>query len=1118
MRKIAFFLLTCLIGHTSYSQDEASNWYFGSNAGLRFNPDGSTMNLSDGQLNTDEGCASISDSSGNLLFYTDGITVWNKLHKPMPNGLGLFGDPSSSQSAIIVPKPDDLNIYYIFTVDTSVGGDPDRGFNFSVVDMTLESGLGDVLSSSKNVQLLQDSSEKISAVLKDCVSKSIWVITFGTSSGVSEENPIFNTFYAYEVSNSGINTTPVKSTVNTFITEDRGYLKLSPDGTKLACANIGSGLFLFDFDAGTGVVSNQTNIDIGFNPGGKPQVPYGIEFSQNNELLYVSCYYESPQNEFNNPQSQYGSLLQYDLTVSNISASEIVIDHRQMYRGALQLGPNGKIYRAMNLTYPQGSPSLSVINNPNARGSACDYSHNAVLLFNNSRQGLPPFIASFFAEKINITQKTTNITYLPLCLGENYTLKADNIPGATYSWTKDGVTLADNDFDLEVTNPGEYKVIVENLNGDCNILEGEALVNFFDPPVANPLSDVPICDDDNDGIFEFDLTTLNNEILGAQNPNIYEVKFFETQLDADLNQNDIQGPFMATRTAQSVFIRVGLFENNTCFDTTTSFNIQVFNTPIAHTIPNLNICDTETISDTNITNGLTDMDLHQLDDAILGNQSGLDYTITYHSTIGDAQNKMGALNFNYTNQVPFDETIYARIENNLSPNCYSISNPIHILVHPLPEYNNTTLIQCDEDGISDNRTAFNLTQVNDELVNGIPDRSVKFFKSLNDAENHLDEILNPESFTNTSNTQILYVQVVDNTTGCFDIAELTLEVSTTQLNDYIAPALCDELGSEDGLNTFDLSGITTDLQSINGITFPVSYYETYNDALQEKNELDVLYQNRTPYSQTIFARAENNNACYGIGKISLSVNKLPDIETEALTYYCLNTFPQTITLNAAIHNDSPNNYTYNWSTGEDTYEIPVNEIGTYTVTVTNTNGCSKDRIIHVEPSNIASFNIPPFDVKDVSTNNTVTIFVSGEGTYQYALYDENNETVSRDFQESNVFENVFPGIYTVNVQDIKNDCGTIFEQVSVVGFPKFFTPNNDGIHDTWQVYGISNMFQPDSKILIFDRYGKLLKQLDPLGEGWNGTFNGQMMPTDDYWFAVNLQDGRIFKSHFTLKR
>jgi len=112
---------------------------------------------------------------------------------------------------------------------------------------------------------------------------------------------------------------------------------------------------------------------------------------------------------------------------------------------------------------------------------------------------------------------------------------------------------------------------------------------------------------------------------------------------------------------------------------------------------------------------------------------------------------------------------------------------------------------------------------------------------------------------------------------------------------------------------------------------------------------------------------------------------------------------------------------------------------------------------------------------------------------------------------------VQPGLYTVFVRD-KNNCGIVEDLVSVIGFPKFFTPNNDDANDFWQVYGITNQFQANSTVYIFNRYGKLLIELDLLSRGWDGTYNGKKMPTSDYWFKVTLEDGRIFTNHFTLKR
>ena len=147
---------------------------------------------------------------------------------------------------------------------------------------------------------------------------------------------------------------------------------------------------------------------------------------------------------------------------------------------------------------------------------------------------------------------------------------------------------------------------------------------------------------------------------------------------------------------------------------------------------------------------------------------------------------------------------------------------------------------------------------------------------------------------------------------------------------------------------------------------------------------------------------------------------------------------------------------------------------------------------------------------DFSDPNNIIVTVSGSGDYLFSLD-------GGPFQASGTFENVSLGIHTIQVIDT-NGCAQVVRTVIVVDAPKFFTPNNDSKNDFWQVKGISNQFQANSSILIFDRFGKLLKELDPLGPGWDGTYNGAKMPTSDYWFKVKLEDGRTFTSHFTLKR
>ena len=189
-----FYLFIILFSLNFFAQKEANIWYFGDKAGIDFNS-GSPVALLDGALNTLEGCASISDSNGNLQFYTDGSTIWTKDHSVMSNGTGLNGNFSSTQSAIIIPKPDASDIYYVFTVDFQ--GEP-NGLQYSEIDMTLNSGLGAV-TSTKNVLLLTPVLEKLTAI-KHANGEDIWVICH--KNGSAE-------FYAYLVTPTGIQNTPI---------------------------------------------------------------------------------------------------------------------------------------------------------------------------------------------------------------------------------------------------------------------------------------------------------------------------------------------------------------------------------------------------------------------------------------------------------------------------------------------------------------------------------------------------------------------------------------------------------------------------------------------------------------------------------------------------------------------------------------------------------------------------------------------------------------------------------------------------------------------------------------------------------------------------------------------
>ncbi|WP_289044968.1 T9SS type B sorting domain-containing protein [uncultured Olleya sp.] len=1112
MKKI-FLVLILLCSFILQAQNEAANWYFGDNAGIQFNTNTNAVTaLTDGQLATEEGCTSISDSDGNLLFYTNGENVFDKQHNIMQNGTGLLGNQSSTQSAIIIPKPQDDEIYYIFTQDTEFLSTPDNGFNYSIVDMSLNNGLGAVIT--KNQLLLHKASEKLSAVLKDCQSQNIWVVTYADSDALTNINAVDNnnnTFYAFEVSSAlGVNPIPVISTIPFTVTEKRGYLKFSPDGTKIALANIGQGIQIYDFDTASGIVSNRQEIQLNFSPTGKRQSIYGIEFSPNSQILYASTYYEAPSSEFNNPNAQYSGLLQYNLNTIDISLSETILDERIMYRSALQLGPDGKIYRSLSATYDQGIPFLSVINNPNELGQNSNYQHQSISLNNNvSRQGLPPFITSFFAEKIDIIPSdSTNTVILPLCSGDHYTLTAEYIIGATYTWTKDGVILATPSIpnQLLISENGNYEVIIDQNNGDCDIKEGQAIVTYYNTPSVTEHDDLIICSDDTTSTIN--LSIIKTAILNGQNPLNFDVTFHLSQLDADLKQNQLPYSYETNNTQETIFARIFNLGNNNCYDTT-SFNVEIYNTPVIDNLSDYETCDDTTDGDD--TNGQTSIDLTNFNMQVFGSQSTTLYNITYHSTQNDADLGTNTLPNNYYNTTPITETIFVRLENSNNTDCFT-TNSFNITVNPVPEAYDDILFQCDEDGVPDGQTIFNLNEASVNITNNNNQNTTAFYTTFSNAQSETSPI-NGDAYSNTTNPQTIYVVVTDTITNCIALSELTLEVSVTQTNDYIAPPVCDELGSEDGINTFDLDSFSTEITNGLPAGITVSYYGTYDDALLEVNALPSLYNNTIPYNEVIYARAENNNACYGISEVLLTINPLPQITEDETVLYCLNQFPETIQLTAT--NTVNPNYYYNWSTGETTAFIEINTIGQFTVTVTTAEGCPKTKTFTVQPSNIAT--IEDIIVVDGSlNNNVVTILTSGEGDYAFELI--NAEGLSTGFQNNNIFTNIKPGIYHVNITDIKNNCGTIDQMFSVIGFPLFFTPNDDGKNDYWQVYGVSSQFQANSIIQIFDRYGKLLKELTPNSQGWDGTFNGQPLPTNDYWFTVELQDGRIYRNHFTLKR
>lgn len=365
--------------------NESLNWFFGEKAGITFNTTNGEPKAISGEMTTEEGCAVVSDNSGNLLFYASGENIWNSDHKLMKGGSELKGGFSSTQAVLILQQPNHNDIFYVFNTE-NLGGD----FFYSIVDLSANNGLGEV--TEKNIYIAADVGEKLTAV-RHANGDDIWVLV---------KSKTEHTFIAWLLTDRGLMYPPIKShlPLNVDLSHKysaMGYMKFSPDGTMIASASFSEGqVEIYDFNLYTGEVSNpiEIRIDNGFKT-------YGVSFSPDGKKLYVSYY-------------DYDAyLVQYDISSKNyseIAASQKIIAeyHDGIAIGAIQAGPNGKLYVSR---YRQNY--LSSIEFPNDEGILCGYIEDAVeLIGGRTRLGLPNFtyVSHYYLREPDLTFHNVLIT------------------------------------------------------------------------------------------------------------------------------------------------------------------------------------------------------------------------------------------------------------------------------------------------------------------------------------------------------------------------------------------------------------------------------------------------------------------------------------------------------------------------------------------------------------------------------------------------------------------------------------------------------------------------------------------------------------------------------------
>jgi gliding motility-associated-like protein len=453
--------------------------------------------------------------------------------------------------------------------------------------------------------------------------------------------------------------------------------------------------------------------------------------------------------------------------------------------------------------------------------------------------------------------------------------------------------------------------------------------------------------------------------------------------------------------------------------------------------------------------------------------------------------------------------------------------PVTASIYDIPQIRQSLVFKnCDEDGTPDGYTDYNLTEVEDFITNGNAS-SFEFSYYLTSAEaDSKSNAINPVPFNNsTSNT--VYVRV-ENADGCHRVSTINLQVSTTSFPSGYLQELnfCDDDTTIDGLHVFDLTQASAQFraQFPTGQNLSVHYYKNLSDAQLEQNELipQTNYINETTFSQTLYVRVESddNGDCFGIGPhLRLIVHPRPEFEVDQTAIYCLNQQPITL-----ITYNPKGNYMYEWKdlNGIVVSNLPtatVTEGGTYTVIGYSSFGCESFPVsFKLVESAIATININDITIVQLSDNNSIAINTNnlGIGDYEFSL-----DNRFGSYQEDPFFSHVSAGAHTVYVRD-RNGCGIAELDVFIMGFPKFFTPNNDGFNDIWNIKGLNNEYTQQSKVYIYDRFGKVITILNPRGQGWNGSLNGAKLGSDDYWFVVELVNvnGTISKhqGHFTLKR
>lgn len=1022
MRTPLLLLLSCCLCAALQAQGERDWWYFGDlSGGLHF-VNGVPVIQHDGQFYPDEGSSAISTPAGDLLFYTNGVGVWDKNHDPMPGGANLKSNTSITHSAIIVPDPGSNYKYYIFTISVDTfNGVWNSALCYSVVDMTLNGGNGAVLPNAVT-PLIFGVGEK-QAVTHNATGTGYWVVT---------RSNMGNTYAAFELTAAGISPNPVITIIGVNIGLGNGtpndithvgQMKFSPLANKLGVAHQGvmnslnSQTLLgvaevMDFNNNTGQLSNCITFG-----GGQILFPYGIEFSNSGQYLYVNSQY-----------TNFG-VYQVDVTLPNpasVIASCIGVQTRQG-AGALQMSSNGKIYVAIMLN------GLDVIHSPDLQGPACNPQMNVVGTMN--WRGLPTFVQGRYLPPSVIGSKVCAGTPAPL-------YGVDMLGHAAVAWSGPGgfssQSRNDTVWNVSAAQAGAYYYTVWDSGGSV-IFHDTAYVTVYphyqDTVAVAVCAGTPYTAANGDTLWQPGTHPVTLPSLhGCDSTIVYQLSHhpaYNQNLNVSLCAGQSHTLPDGTAVSAAGTYPVTLPSVHGCDSTITTL-LTLY--PAYNQNLNVNICAGQS---------------HTLPDGTAVGTMGV-YPVTLQSTHGCDSTITTTL------------TVYPTYNQNLNISICAGQS------HTLP-----------------NGTAVNATGVYPltlQSINGcdsVITTLLTVYPVYNETLNL--NICAGQSHTlpdgTSVNTTGIYPVTLQSSHGCDSLITTTLMVYPVY-NQSVNVSLCGNQSHTlpDGTAVSTTGVYPVTLQSSHGcdstITTLLAVHPAYRDSLRADicaGEEYLLPDGTLTGAAGLYPFAHLTAAgCDSLVEVRVQVYPLPEVELGGDAALCEGS-PLPLSVPAGQGS-------YAWNTGAAANSISVSQTGTYSLSVTTPEGCTAADSMRIT----AVYPLPSgFLPADSSLCGSDELRVGVPGFVSY-LWEDGGSLPYRVFTEAGVYTlsvrdaNGCTGTDTLR---ISADCPI---QLYI---PTAFTPNGDGENDFFRAYGTNIR---SFELTLYDRWGKALHRLGSLDEGWDG--------------------------------